>query len=72
MLYYKNYYEHNPPQRNFEPIIISKLINLYVLCHVRISKFPKRDQYTIGKRIEELVLEILSLSTMAQYKKGKK
>jgi hypothetical protein len=38
---------------------------------MRIGKFPKRDQYTIGKRIEEPVLEMVSLVMLARAKSGR-
>jgi hypothetical protein len=45
-----------------------KLSSLYIESHTRIGKFPKRSQYTIGKRIEDILLNTLSLVILARAK----
>ena len=67
-------FENTPPRTNSHqksPVIIVKLIDLFVDAHSRIEKFPKRNQYTIGKRIEDTLLEIISLTLLARAKTGK-
>lgn len=47
------------------------MIDFYIEAHSRISNFPKREQYTLGKRIEDLILEIISLAVLARAKNGR-
>jgi hypothetical protein len=51
--------------------IVHKLTEYFVAVHIRVGKFPKRDQYTIGKRIEDTTLETISLVMLARAKSGK-
>jgi hypothetical protein len=48
-----------------------KLTDVFIDVHTRVSSFPKRDQYTLGKRIEDTLLDILSLIVLARAKNGR-
>ena len=51
--------------------LIHKLTECFVAAHARVGKFPKRDQYTIGKRFEESLLDTISLTMLARAKSGR-
>jgi hypothetical protein len=51
--------------------IIHKLTECFLSAHTRVGKFPKRDQYTIGKRVEDLLLDMVSLTMLARAKSGR-
>ena len=59
-----------PPRNNVEPSIIHKLYKLYLAVYIRVQKFPKKDRYTIGARIENKLLEIIELIILATTKTG--
>ncbi len=56
------------PSDVFDGAFIHKTILFYILIHNNIEKFPKRDRYTIGKRLEENILETIELTLLAKSK----
>ena len=42
--------------------LIHKIFELYKLSYQYIKQFPKQERYNLGKKIEEIILEILKLS----------
>lgn len=43
---------------------------MYSLIYLSIKYFPKKDQYALGIRIENMALEILELALLARAKSG--
>jgi hypothetical protein len=63
----------SPPRisTNFvEPHILHKIQILYSVIYIRVQKFPKKDRYTLGVRIENTILEIIELLILATGKHG--
>lgn len=54
-----------------QPIIIQKLYDILVWAYPLISKFPKDKRYTIGNRMETLLIDMLELLVEASYKQKK-
>src|SRR3989344_535328 len=50
--------------------LIHKLSECYLNLHRRTSKFPKPDRYTLGRRIENLMLDLIELVLLAKTKTG--
>ena len=46
------------------PVVI-KLFVLYEITHKLIFKFPKHERYSLGEKIERLILECLELAVIA-------
>ena len=63
-------YEDPPPNRNSDNILIHKLYELYKVVYQIVGKFPKKDRYSIGLKIENALLEIIELSILAYTKEG--
>jgi hypothetical protein len=49
---------------------VHKTYTLYRSLHTSVEQWPKRQQYTIGQRAENITLEILELLYVANSKKG--
>lgn len=49
----------------FEPTIVYKTYKLYLQIVSLLDKFPKRNRYTIGQKIDTEVLEILECMIQA-------
>ena len=58
-----------PPNwfRKFEAPLIHKICELYKLFSVCLKTFPNQERYSLGKKIEETILEILEFSLKATY-----
>jgi hypothetical protein len=50
--------------------LIHKLYELYKTVYQAIQKFPKKDKFTIGIKIENILLEIIELTLLAYTKEG--
>lgn len=50
-----------------EPIVITRLYDLILWTIPQLDKFPRNHKFTIGDRIESLLLEILELLIEAAY-----
>jgi len=50
---------------NFEPLVLKKTYELYKQLYHQIEKFPKRNRYTIGEKIETNLLELIENITLA-------
>jgi hypothetical protein len=59
-----------PPLDTLESILLHKVSLLYVALYRRVDKFPKRARYTIGKRLEDTLLEVTELLFLAYSKQG--
>ncbi|MEK7529095.1 MAG: diversity-generating retroelement protein Avd, partial [Patescibacteria group bacterium] len=60
-----------PPPRHFsEPSIIHKAYKFYIILYFCTKQFPKKDRFTIGKKCEQILLEILELLFDANAKYG--
>jgi len=54
-----------------EPVVIAKLYDLILWTIPHLEKFPRNHKFTIGDRIETLLLDILELLIEAAYTKNK-
>jgi hypothetical protein len=54
---------NTPPLRDFasDISIIHKAYNFFLLLYTVIQRFPKKDRYSLGQKIEQLTLELLEL-----------
>ena len=55
----------NLEQLNNEAPILKKTVDLYKDLYQQLKTFPKKDQYMLGKRCEECVLNFLELILLA-------
>jgi hypothetical protein len=51
----------------FEIPLIHKIYEFYKLFHQCLKLFPKTEKYSLGQKIENLILEILELSFKINY-----
>ena len=49
----------------FEPSILIKLYKLYLQTHYCLKKFPKRDRYSLGGKIENTLLDLIEFVSVA-------
>lgn len=54
-----------------EPLIITKAYDLILYLVPQVAKFPKQQRFTLGERLEALVLDFLSLLVEARYARDK-
>lgn len=50
---------------DLEPIVIKKIYQFYLSIFGQLNNFPKRSRYTLGEKIENVVLEIIELINLA-------
>lgn len=50
---------------NFEPLVLKKTYELYKQIYFQTDKFPKRNRYTIGIKIENTLLELIEIISLA-------
>ena len=53
--------------RNFDAPLVHKICELYKLFSAYLKTFPKQERYSLGKKIEETILEILEFMLSASY-----
>ncbi len=53
------------------PAIVQKMYDIILWMMPLIEKFPKNKRYTIGSRMENVLLEILDLLVEASYSRSK-
>ena len=56
-----------PPHEFFDVPLVHKLSEFYLLFHQYLKLFPKAEKYTLGQKIESLILEILENSFRVAY-----
>ena len=54
-----------------EPLIITGAYDLILYLVPHVVKFPKQQRYTLGERLENMVLDFLSLLIEARYARDK-
>lgn len=57
--------------KHYEPKIILKTLDLYKDFYIEIKKWPKPEKYSIGKRCEDLILDIFKNLLAASRNKEK-
>lgn len=55
-----------------EPLIITKAYDLILYLVPQVAKFPRQQRYTLGERLESMVLDFLSLLIEARYTRNKR
>lgn len=48
--------------------MIHKIYDIYKLFHEYLIRFPKQERYSLGAKIENIILEILEYTLSASYK----
>lgn len=56
----------------YEPQLVLKTYDLYLHFYTEIRKWPKPERYNLGKRCEDLILDILDNLTRALTDRNKK
>ncbi|MCX6719504.1 MAG: hypothetical protein NTV36_00090, partial [Candidatus Staskawiczbacteria bacterium] len=54
-----------PPPNQFNLTLIQRLASIYKLWHEFLLHFPKDTKYTLGNKIDSLVLEVLEFTIKA-------
>jgi hypothetical protein len=49
----------------FEPLALQKTYQLYLNLCINLRNFPKRSRYTLGEKIENCLLELIELISLA-------
>ena len=57
---------NTPPQQVI--ILTNRLCDIYKLFHEYLKVFPKEEKFSLGVKIESVILEILGYTTSASYK----
>jgi hypothetical protein len=63
--------KQNSKKKDQHPVIVQKLYDILVWVSPVISKFPKDKRYTVGTRMETLLLEVLETLVEASYSHNK-
>ena len=58
---------YNAPPNRFNVPLVHKIYDVYKLFHEFLKLFPKSEKYSLGKKIENLILEILETLMKASY-----
>lgn len=56
-----------PPPDRFDIPLLHKICEFYKLFHEFLKLFPKTEKYSLGQKIENLILEIIELSLKTAY-----
>jgi hypothetical protein len=54
-----------PPPNEFNIPLLHRIFEFYKLCYQYIQLFPKKDKYTLGQKIENLILDVFELIFLA-------
>lgn len=65
--FHNNNYSYNNPPPTGALSVIQKLTTAYKLWHEFLPNFPKTSRYTLGEKIDSLLLEVTELAFLASY-----